>query len=88
MLRDTGEYVEPSIQEARKTRNDSLPTRCRPRLPMSAAAGRFDGAWNATIHCLKHSDGAFGYVLESVAYVEDGFLRGELGSGPRPGCAA
>ena len=42
--------------------------------------GRFDGTWNVTIDCPKHSDGAFGYVLEFVAQVKDGFLRGEQGS--------
>jgi hypothetical protein len=42
-------------------------------------AGRFDGAWNVTIDCPKHSDGAFGYVYEFVAQVKDGFLRGEQG---------
>ena len=48
-------------------------------------AGRFDGAWNVTIDCPKHSDGAFGYVLEFVAQVKDGFLRGEQGSEGAPG---
>jgi class 3 adenylate cyclase len=41
---------------------------------------RFDGTWNVTITCPKHSDGALGYVYELVAQVKDGVLRAEQGT--------
>ena len=53
--------------------------------PMPGGAGRFDGLWNVTIDCPKHSDGALGYVYELVAQVRDGFLRGEQGTEGSPG---
>ena len=48
--------------------------------PTPGSAGRFDGTWNVTIDCPKHSDGALGYVYELVAQVRDGVLRGEQGT--------
>ena len=46
---------------------------------VSGGAGRFDGTWNVTVECTKHTDGALGYTLEFVAQVKDGLLRGEKG---------
>ena len=53
--------------------------------PAQGSSGRFDGTWNVTIDCAKASDGALGYVLEFVAEVKDGYLRGELGTAGSPG---
>ena len=53
--------------------------------PTPGGAGRFDGTWNVTIDCPKHSDGALGYVYELVAQVRDGVLRGEQGTEGSPG---
>ncbi len=51
----------------------------------NADARRFDGAWNVSVECQKHTDGAFGYTLEFVAQVKDGYLRGEYGAEGAPG---
>ncbi len=49
--------------------------------PASAGSvGRFDGTWNVTVACPKHTDGALGYTLRFVAQVKDGFLRGDHGT--------
>ena len=53
--------------------------------PVSTDARRFDGTWNVTVECQKHADGAFGYTLEFVAQVKDGYLRGEYGAEGAPG---
>ena len=54
--------------------------------PASAGgAGRFDGTWNVTVACPKHTDGALGYTLRFVAQVKDGFLRGDHGTEGTPG---
>ena len=55
------------------------------RALMPGGARRFDGTWNVTIDCPKHSDGALGYVYELVAQVKDGYLRGEQGTEGAPG---
>jgi class 3 adenylate cyclase/Skp family chaperone for outer membrane proteins len=52
--------------------------------PATGAANRFDGTWNVTVDCAKTADGAFGYVLEFVAQVKDGVLRGEQGTEGAP----
>jgi hypothetical protein len=50
-------------------------------VPASAGGvGRFDGTWNVTVDCPKHTDGALGYTLRFVAQVKDGFLRGDRGT--------
>ena len=49
--------------------------------PASAGGvGRFDGTWNVTVACPKHTDGALGYTLRFVAQVKDGFLRADHGT--------
>ena len=53
--------------------------------PASAGSvGRFDGKWNVTVDCPKHTDGALGYTLRFVAQVKDGFLRGDHGTEGTP----
>jgi class 3 adenylate cyclase len=53
--------------------------------PVPSGTGHFDGTWNVTVECYRHTDGALGYTLEFVAQVKDGFLRGEQGSEGAPG---
>ena len=50
----------------------------------ASSAGAFDGTWNVTVACARHSDGALGYTRELVAQVKDGFLRGEFGTEGNP----
>ncbi len=54
-----------------------------PRAP-AGSVGRFDGTWNVTAECPKHTDGALGYTLRFVAQVKDGFLRGDHGTAGAP----
>jgi len=49
------------------------------------SVGRFDGTWNVTVDCPKHTDGALGYTLRFVVQVKDGFLRGDHGTVGTPG---
>ena len=63
----------------------ALPPADRDSRTATGSAGRFDGTWNVTINCQKASDGAFGYVLEFVAEIKDGYLRGRQGTAGSPG---
>ena len=48
------------------------------------SGGRFDGKWNVTVDCPKHTDGTFAFTIELVAQVRDGVLRGERGTEGTP----
>jgi hypothetical protein len=41
---------------------------------------RFDGTWNVSIDCPRHTDGTAAFTIELVALVKDGLLRGERGT--------
>ena len=69
---------EPVVSAPNKTASEPISP------PATGAANRFDGTWNVTVDCAKTADGAFGYVLELVAQVKDGFLRGEQGTEGAP----
>ncbi|BBK30100.1 hypothetical protein EDC65_4654 [Stella humosa] len=46
----------------------------------AAAGAPFDGAWDVTIACARHSDGALPYTFRFPARVAGGALRGEHGA--------
>ena len=69
---------EPVVSAPIKAASEPIPP------PATGGANRFDGTWNVTVDCAKTADGAFGYVLEFVAQVKDGFLRGEQGTEGAP----
>ena len=48
--------------------------------PAATAAASFDGTWNVTVECYRHTDGALGYTVEIIAHVKNGFLSGEKGA--------
>ena len=53
--------------------------------PSTAVNHVFDGEWSVRVDCPRHEEGAMGYTLELVAQVQDGLLRGEVGTADQPG---
>jgi TolB-like protein len=52
----------------------------KPGTAASSDAGRFDGTWDVTLVCPRHTDGALGYSYQFVAQVKDGVFHGQYGT--------